>query len=98
MVAQASYLPYINNFKHHSRFTQYKNRFSALNRIHIVKFEIDSVIFPPESAHFGYRDEHNKAIKPKDTGLYTKDTIGLKTLDKSGRATWEVLQGLDHLQ
>lgn len=97
MVAHASYLPYINNFKVHPKFKQYKDRFSALNRIHIVKFAAESVIFPPESAHFGYIDAKNKPIHPKDTNLYKKDLIGLKTLDLAGKVTWATIPG-DHLQ
>jgi len=41
MLEKSVYLPYINNLKYHDKYDQYKARFSALNRIELVKFGND---------------------------------------------------------
>ena len=78
----SSYLAPINNEREHAKSAQYKERFSALNRIELVKFQNDTVIYPKDSTWFGTYNVGNKNITHmRDTKVYKEDLIGLKTLD-----------------
>ena len=74
------FLPYINNEKQNEFWDQNKKRFSSLNRVELVKFGADTIIYPKESTQFGSFDFDGKLLKMQDTDLYKDDTIGLKTL------------------
>jgi len=46
------FLPYINNEKDHDLYDQYKDRFSSLNKIMLVAFQNDTILYPHETAMF----------------------------------------------
>jgi len=91
------YLPYINNEKPHALSAQYKQRFSSLNRVELVKFGADTIIYPSESTHFGSFDLDGKVHHMKDTDLYKNDTIGLRYLDENDRLYLREVPGKQHL-
>jgi palmitoyl-protein thioesterase len=75
-------------------FEKRRNRFKSLNRAMFVKFELDLIVIPPESAVFGEFDskyvkegmDSELGIKKlRETDLYKEDLIGLKWLDEQGK-------------
>ena len=56
----SSFLPLINNERDHDKKDQYKQRFSALNRLGLIKFEMDMTLYPRESPHFQEIDMNSK--------------------------------------
>jgi len=78
----SAFLAPINNERQHEKSAQYKERFSALNRLELVKFQNDTIVYPKESEWFGTYNVGNTEITAmKDTKVYKEDTVGLKTLD-----------------
>ena len=92
------FLPYINNEKMHPKFDQYRARFMSLNKIELVQFQNDTVVFPKESEHFQDMDENKQIVSFYETDLYKEDWIGLKTLFEEGRVYLRVIEDADHLQ
>jgi palmitoyl-protein thioesterase len=81
----SSYLPYINNEKPHNKSAQYKERFSALEELMLVKFNQDRVVYPKTSEHFGEMDRQGRILDMTESQLYKEDWIGLRTLDQAGK-------------
>lgn len=52
----------------------------SLNKIELVQFQNDTVVFPKESEHFQDMDENKEIVSFYETDLYKEDWIGLKTL------------------
>eukprot|EP00243_Klebsormidium_subtile_P008751 TRINITY_DN4212_c0_g1_i1.p1 TRINITY_DN4212_c0_g1~~TRINITY_DN4212_c0_g1_i1.p1 ORF type:complete len:340 (+),score=36.82 TRINITY_DN4212_c0_g1_i1:336-1355(+) len=84
------FLPYLNNELPSHRNSTYKERFSAIDKLVLVMFELDSVIIPRESAWFGFypEDDMRKVLKAQETDLYKEDWIGLRTLDEAGKVSY----------
>ncbi|KAI4465820.1 palmitoyl-protein thioesterase/dolichyldiphosphatase 1 [Holotrichia oblita] len=47
-------------------------------------------------SHFGFYNENVTVIDMKERDIYTKDLIGLKTLDKAGKLVLITVPGIDH--
>eukprot|EP00850_Spirogloea_muscicola_P020746 SM000225S07025 [mRNA] locus=s225:127495:130069:+ [translate_table: standard] len=92
------FLPVINNERPLMRNETYRERFSSLNHLVLVKFEDDSVIIPPETAWFGYYAPNSldKVLNFEQTDLYLEDWIGLRKLHEARRVTLVAAPG-NHL-
>jgi len=77
----------------------YKENFLKLNHVVLVKFEKDEMVFPIESQWFGFFKEGSSIDKytMEESPLYTKDYLGLQTLDRSGKIRKLSVNG-GHLQ
>lgn len=77
----------------------YKSNLLKLKNLVLVKFNQDGMVVPRESEWFGfYKEGQGKVLYTmEESVLYTNDTLGLKTLDKSGRLHKLATDG-DHLQ
>ncbi|KFK31386.1 hypothetical protein AALP_AA6G105200 [Arabis alpina] len=91
----SKYLPKLNNEIPNQRNSTYKDRFTSLHNLILVKFEDDKVIVPKDSSWFGfYPDgEFEPLLSANQTKLYTEDWIGLKTLDVAGKVKFVSVAG-----
>ncbi|XP_068634084.1 uncharacterized protein [Aristolochia californica] len=89
------FLPKLNNEKPSERNSTYKERFSSLQSLVLIKFEDDKVLIPPETSWFGYYPDgsFSEVLSPQQTKLYLEDWIGLKTLDDGGRVKFISVPG-----
>ncbi|XP_074269417.1 uncharacterized protein LOC141592578 [Silene latifolia] len=89
------FLPKLNNEIPGQRNSTYKKRFSSLENLVLIMFEQDKVLFPKETAWFGYYPDgaFTPLLSPQETKLYTEDWIGLKTLDDAGRVKFVSVAG-----
>lgn len=92
----SSFLADLNNEKE-VKNTEYKRRFSELNRVVLIMNESDTVINPPSTAWFEfYEPSKNSVIPLKESEFYKEDYIGLKELDSLGKVRFVKLNG-DHI-
>lgn len=63
----------------------------------LVMFTEDTVIYPRETAWFGYFDSKMELLKMEDTDLYKDDYIGLKELNVGKKIEFVSIKG-NHLQ
>ena len=65
----------------------------------LVKFLQDTVVIPRDSEHFAFYAENDtaKMIPLQESALYTKDLLGLKTMDQQSRLKFLETPG-DHLR
>ena len=62
------------------------DRFSALEKVKLIKAKRDSVIVPRESSWFEFYDNKGENIIPlKESDFYINDYIGLRKLDEEGK-------------
>jgi len=87
----------INNER--SQNNSYRQNLLQLHNFVMVKFEYDTMVEPHESSWFGfYTPGQAVNITPLNQSLlYSKDWLGLKELDTSGRLHYLSVPG-DHLQ
>ncbi|KAL0644940.1 hypothetical protein Bca4012_043231 [Brassica carinata] len=94
-LGKSKYLPKLNNEIPNERNSTYKDRFTSLHNLVLVKFQDDKVIVPQDSSWFGFYPDG--AFKPllsaQQTKLYTEDWIGLKTLDDAGKVKFVSVKG-----
>lgn len=77
----------------------YKTNLLKLKNLVLVKFNQDGMVVPRESEWFGfYKEGQGKELYTmEESVIYVNDTLGLQTLDKSGRLHKLATDG-DHLQ
>jgi len=92
------FLSGINNAKKVKNET-YKDNFTKLQKLVLVKFDQDSVVDPRGTEWFGYyKPGQGKVMIPyNETNLYTEDWIGLRKLDSEGKVDFLSVEG-DHLR
>lgn len=78
---------------------QYKTNLLKIRNLVLVKFLQDTVVIPRDSEHFAFYAENDtsRIIPLQESGLYTKDLLGLKTLDQQSRLKFLETPG-DHLR
>jgi palmitoyl-protein thioesterase len=96
------FLPALNNENSQgivgNKFAAFKKeRFSDLNKVMLIKFEDDTMIYPKETAWFQTLDEEGKVLPLEKSDFYTKDYIGLKALTDAGKVQYVAFPG-NHLQ
>jgi palmitoyl-protein thioesterase len=91
------FLPDIN--QENTFNADYKDRLSKLTNLILVKFTEDTMVQPRESEWFGfYKPGQNKEMYTLfESDLYTKDLLGLKGLNDTGRLHF-LAAPFDHLQ
>jgi palmitoyl-protein thioesterase len=62
----------------------YKDRILQLEKVLLVKFNLDTMVIPKESAWFGYYDSEYNVVDLKDTEFYIKDYLGIRELVERG--------------
>ena len=80
-------------------FSRYKENFTKLKKLVLVKFNQDSMVDPRGTEWFDYyQPGQGKIILPyNETDLYKQDWIGLKKLDEEGKVDFLSVEG-DHLR
>ncbi|KAL3283370.1 hypothetical protein HHI36_006518 [Cryptolaemus montrouzieri] len=92
----SQYLPFINNELKSTRSAQFKYAITKLNKMVLIGGPDDNVITPWESSQFGFYDDTMTVINLMSRDLYKEDSIGLRTLDESGRLDLITVPGIDH--
>ncbi len=77
----------------------YKTNLLKIRNLILVKFLRDTMVEPHESEHFGFYEENNpsKIVPLRESVLYQKDLLGLKTMDEQSRIKF-LESDTDHLQ
>jgi palmitoyl-protein thioesterase len=77
----------------------YKTRLSAIEKLVLVKFELDTMVQPKESEWFGfYRSGQDKDVYSLyDSDIWTQDLLGLQHLNSTGGLHF-LSAPFDHLQ
>uniref|UniRef100_A0A7G3AI95 palmitoyl-CoA hydrolase n=1 Tax=Lutzomyia longipalpis TaxID=7200 RepID=A0A7G3AI95_LUTLO len=81
----SNFLPYINNAIRTTNSTQFRDGLLKLDKMILIGGPNDGVITPWQSSHFAYFDENDEVIPLHQREIWTKDTIGLKTLHYEGK-------------
>ncbi|KAL0379756.1 UNVERIFIED_CONTAM: Palmitoyl-protein thioesterase 1 [Sesamum angustifolium] len=91
------FLPKLNNEIYKN--STYKERFSSLENLVLIKFEKDDILVPKETSWFGYFPDGSwdTVLPAQETTLSTEDWIGLKTLDEAGKVKFVSVSG-GHLE
>lgn len=86
-LSKCTFLPYINNEVVHEHGALFKKNLCSLTNMVVVMSTNETIVEPRISCHFGFYKPGSKTViqKMKHTALYKDDSIGLKTLDESGR-------------
>ncbi|CAI5959254.1 unnamed protein product [Closterium sp. NIES-65] len=97
-LAGCKYLPHVNNELASCRNATYADRMRSLQRVALIKFTGDTVLYPPETAHFGFfaPNDFNKILPINETQLYKEDWVGMKWLVEAGRVDFVSVPG-NHL-
>ena len=93
---ESVYLPYLNNERTEKNSTYYE-KMIALDAMMLVMFELDTVLYPRETAWFGYYDAQGNLLSMEETELYQQDYIGLQELNEANKITFVPIDG-NHLQ
>eukprot|EP01080_Neovahlkampfia_damariscottae_P010941 gene10941-3647_t len=78
-------LPVINNEIKHPKSELFKRNFLKLKKYVIFGSNGDDIVDPWESQFYGMFDENMKMVPLEKQLIYTNDTFGLKTLQKTNR-------------
>lgn len=89
------FLADLNNEKSEKN-PKYKQKFSKLESVVLIKFSNDNMILPKETAWFQYYDQKMNVIDYTETEFYKQDFIGLKQLVEGNKVNFYELPG-DHL-
>ncbi|XP_019089121.1 PREDICTED: palmitoyl-protein thioesterase 1-like [Camelina sativa] len=91
----SKYLPKLNNERPGQKNSIFKDRFTSLHNLVLIMFQKDTVLIPRETSWFGYYPDGDftPVLPPQKTKLYTKDWIGLKTLDDAGKVKFLSVPG-----
>lgn len=91
----STFLADLNNERNASALR--KENFLNLEKALFVMFSEDTMIFPKETAHFGFYNEKGDVISVNETDFYTNDYIGLRQLNEANKVGYVTFEG-DHLQ
>jgi len=97
-IDKSVFLADINNQKPEKNQT-YKDNMISLNLFVMVKFTLDTMVYPRESEWFQFfAPGQNKVILPfNQTDIYVEDWIGLQELDQNGKIVFIPCVG-NHLE
>jgi palmitoyl-protein thioesterase len=89
----SSFLADLNNEKE-IKSQEYKDKFTKLNKVLLIKNLGDTVITPKESSFFEFFDKQGESIVPLfNSTFYKEDWIGLRTLNENQKLFFLELQG-----
>lgn len=93
-----SFLSVLNNEAYDEKFNlKFKSRFENLEKLVLIKFKEDDIVFPKESAWFQRYDENYQLQNLQQNEFYLKDFLGLKALNEAGKVDFFEFQG-KHMQ
>lgn len=90
------FLPFINNEILSNRSDEFKIGLLNLDNLILIGGPDDNVITPWQSSQFGYFNSNESVIDYTKRDIYTKDLIGLKTLDKAKKLAVVTVPGINH--
>jgi palmitoyl-protein thioesterase len=70
-----------------------KEKFLALEKLVLIKFDQDDMVFPKESAWFQKYKEKDQVEDLKESLFYQEDFLGLRTLNESERVQFITFRG-----
>lgn len=88
----------MNNEALSTNSTSYKDALTKLRKMVLIGGPDDGVITPWQSSQFGYYDYNKTVVEMRDRDIYTKDAIGLKTLDRAGKLKLYTVPGIPHFE
>ena len=91
---KSNFLADLNNENEYNE--NYYKRMSNLTSLVLIKFNNDTMIYPPETAWFQSLDDNDNLITLSRSEFYVKDLIGIKKLNESGAIRFISLDG-EHL-
>jgi len=92
------FLAILNNESYDIRnFEIFKKKFLDLEKIVLIKFKNDDMVFPKESAWFQKYDKNYNIEKLEESDFYKKDYLGIKLLKESGKVELFEFEG-KHMQ
>jgi palmitoyl-protein thioesterase len=91
----SNFLADLNNEKT-DKNNSYKERFSNLEKVLLIKFSKDTMIIPKETAWFQFYDENKKLVDLTESEFYKEDFIGLKKLNEEKKIDFLTFDG-NHL-
>ena len=92
--ASTEFLDLINNVQ---RDESVRSKMLQLEKMVLIKYHNDTMIYPKETAWFEMLDENEKLIRYNETTLYKEDLIGLKELNENGKVEFVALYG-EHME
>lgn len=93
-----SYLSVINNEAYDQKFfNNNKSRFESLEKLVLIKFREDDIVFPRESAWFQKYNKHLEVQSLEKSEFYQQDFLGLKKLNDAGKVSFVEFRG-KHMQ
>ncbi|PIA18004.1 palmitoyl-protein thioesterase [Coemansia reversa NRRL 1564] len=75
------------------RNTNYRSRIIALEKLVLVRFSEDNMIYPSQSSWFGFIDDEGNEIPLQNTTMYHDDWLGLRELDEDSRLEFVNVDG-----
>jgi palmitoyl-protein thioesterase len=95
-LSYSSFLADLNNEKSEKNQT-YKEKFSNLEKVVLIKFSEDTMIIPKETAWFQFYDSAHQVQDIKETDFYKQDYIGFRKLAEENKIIFNTIEG-NHLQ
>jgi palmitoyl-protein thioesterase len=95
-LSYSSFLADLNNERSEKNQT-YKERFSNLEKVVLIKFSEDTMIIPKETAWFQFYDSNHEVQDIEETDFYKQDFIGLRKLTEENKINLNTIEG-NHLQ
>ncbi len=89
-----NFLVELNNEKNFNQ--NYYDRMSNLTSLVLIKFNNDTMIYPPETSWFQSLDDDNNLISLSKSEFFVKDLIGIRKLYEKGAIKFIALDG-EHL-
>lgn len=93
----SNFLPYVNNEVLSTNSTQFRENMLELEKFVMIGGPDDGVITPWQSAHFGFYNANLTVVEMRDRRMYQEDSIGLRTLDESGRLKLITVPHVKHI-
>jgi palmitoyl-protein thioesterase len=110
-VGPAGYFKDINNYNGYLQYSTfladlnnerkiknplYKEKILNLEKVVLIKFSIDSMILPKETAWFEFLNVNGDVVSLKDSDFYKSDYIGIRQLTEENKIDFVELEG-NHL-
>lgn len=94
----SKFLPLVNNEIETNFTNEFKAGITKLDKMILIGGPDDDVITPWQSSQFGYYDANETVVDMRNRDIYTKDAIGLKSLDKQGKLIFHTVPGIRHFE
>ncbi|KAJ2364635.1 hypothetical protein H4S01_003679, partial [Coemansia sp. RSA 2610] len=75
------------------RKEDYRERICALDKLVLVRFANEDMIYPELSSWFGFLDADGNRVALENSTMYQEDWLGLRELDKSSRLEFVTVEG-----